>query len=263
MSTPVPPRPDLHTPAVPGPEVGGRVRSTWGWWEGVGVYLLAFIVGGIATLPIIAIFGDTMVGGAAGPTEILATIAADVVILAILVFWLSRRHAEWRGAIDFSTRERAPRDVLFGLIAGAILVPAIGLVAGGLSQILREASGRSVSTPAQIAPGLSAGGAVLLVLLACVVAPITEEFFFRGVLFRSVRDRHGFWPAALASAIPFGLSHYVPSPWIDALLLQLTMVGTGIGLAWVYERRGTIVSSMAAHMAFNVIGVITILAVIR
>jgi uncharacterized protein len=108
------------------------------------------------------------------------------------------------------------------------------------------------------------GGAIMLVILACVVAPITEEFFFRGVLFRTVRDRHGFWAAALLSAIPFGLSHFVPAPsLIDSLLLQLTMVATGIGLAWVYERRGTIVSSMAAHMAFNVIGVVTILAVIR
>jgi membrane protease YdiL (CAAX protease family) len=41
------------------------------------------------------------------------------------------------------------------------------------------------------------------------------------------------------------------------------MVFTGIGLAWIYERRGTIVASMAAHMAFNVIGVVTILALIR
>jgi CAAX protease family protein len=263
VSIPVPPRPDLDTPAVPGPGVSGRVRSTWGWWEGVGVYFLAFLAGGIATLPIIAIFGDTMVGGAAGPTEILATIVADVVITAVLVLWLSRRHKEWRAAMAFPGRDRAPRDLLFGLVAGAILVPAVGLVAGALTEFLHEVVGHRVSTPEQIAPGLSVGGAVMLVVLACVVAPITEEFFFRGVLFRTVRDRHGFWAAALASAIPFGLSHYVPSPWIDALLLQLTMVATGIGLAWVYERRGTIVSSMAAHMAFNVIGVITILAVIR
>jgi hypothetical protein len=263
VSIPVPPRPDLGTPAVPGPAASGRVLSTWGWWEGVGVYFLAFLAGGIATLPIIALFGDTMVGGAAGPTEILATIVADVVITAILVLWLSRRHKEWRGAMVFPGRERAPRDVLFGLIAGAILVPAVGIVSGLLAVFFREAAGHGVSTPDQIAPGLSLGGALMLIVLACVVAPISEEFFFRGVLFRTVRDRHGFWPAALASAIPFGLSHYVPSPWLDAVLLQTTMVATGIGLAWVYERRGTIVSSMVAHMAFNVIGVITILAVIR
>jgi membrane protease YdiL (CAAX protease family) len=41
------------------------------------------------------------------------------------------------------------------------------------------------------------------------------------------------------------------------------MVGTGLGLAWVYERRGTIVASIAAHIAFNVIGVVAILGVVR
>jgi membrane protease YdiL (CAAX protease family) len=73
-----------------------------------------------------------------------------------------------------------------------------------------------------VAPGLSHLAAGALVLLAAVIAPISEEFFFRGVLFRTVRDRHGFWPAALASAIPFGLVHYVPSPAIDALVQQVS-----------------------------------------
>ena len=91
--------------------------------------------------------------------------------------------------------------------------------------------GHQVAVPEQVRPGLSLLAKAFLVLLAVVIAPISEELFFRGVLFRTVRDRHGFWPAALASAIPFGLVHYVPSPAIDALVLQLTMVFTGIGLA--------------------------------
>lgn len=263
MSTPVPPRPDLDTPAVSGPAGSGRVRSTWGWWEAVGVYIVAFLAGGVVTIPVLLVFGNTMVGGAVGPTEILATIAADVVVTGILVLWLSRRHREWREAMAFPGRDRAPRDLLFGFIAGAILVPAVGLVSGALAVLFREIVGRRVSTPEQIAPGLSLGGAVLLILLAVVVAPIAEEFFFRGVLFRTVRDRHGFWAAALGSAVPFGLSHYVSAPLVDSLLLMSTMIATGIGLAWVYDRRGTIVAPIAAHMAFNVIGVITILAVIR
>jgi membrane protease YdiL (CAAX protease family) len=57
--------------------------------------------------------------------------------------------------------------------------------------------------------------------------------------------------------------HYVPSPAIDAFVLQLTMVFTGIGLAWIYERRGTILASMAAHVAFNVVGLVVILGIVR
>ena len=159
--------------------------------------------------------------------------------------------------------ERIRRDLLYGAIAGLILVPAVGLISGGIEVVLRQALGHQVTTPEQVAPGLSPLAAGFLVVLAVVVAPISEELFFRGVLFRSVRDRHGFWAAALASALPFGLVHYVPSPAIDAFVLQLTMVFTGIGLAWIYERRGSVVASMAAHVAFNVVGLVVILGLVR
>ena len=262
MSTPIPPRPDTGSRTDPGPR-DTRVRSTWGWFEAVGVYFLAFLGGGLATLPIILALGDTTVDGAIGRSEIIATIAADVVITGILVAWLARWHKEWRAAMVFPERAGVGRQLLFGAIAGAILAPAAGLVSVGLQLLLGQVSGQDVVIPDQIALGLSPSAGVLLVLLAVVVAPVSEEFFFRGVLFRTVRDRHGFWPAALASAIPFGLVHYVPAPAIDAILLQVTMVFTGLGLAWIYNRRGTIVAPVVAHMVFNIVGVVTILAVAR
>ena len=58
-----------------------------------------------------------------------------------------------------------------------------------------------------------------------------------------------------------GLAHYVPAAWQDTILLQTVMVFTGISLAWIYERRGTLVADIAAHMAFNAVGIVLILAV--
>lgn len=265
MSFPIPPRPD--TGAVLSADrtvLEGRARSTWGWFEAVGVYLLAFLTAGFATFPIIATLGDTSVNGAIGRTEIVATIAADVLITAILVGWLARWHREWRSAMVLPPpRGSMWRHSLYGAIGGVILVPAVGLASTVLRSVFERLADRPVSAPEQIAPGLSANASVLLVLLAVVVAPISEELFYRGLLFRSVRDRHGFWAAALASAIPFGLVHYVAAPMVDVLLLQATMIFTGLGLAWIYERRGTVVACMVAHSAFNVIGVVTILAVAR
>jgi membrane protease YdiL (CAAX protease family) len=266
VSFPVPPRPDTggFVPGLIPTTPDGRPRSTWGWFEAIGVYLLATLVAGFATYPVLKALGDTSVNGAVGETEIIATILADLVVVGVLVFWLARWHREWRGAMVLPpARKRIWRDVLYGAIAGLILVPAVGLISGGIEAIFRDAVGHQVSVPEQVAPGLSSLASGFLVLLAVVIAPISEEFFFRGTLFRTVRDRHGFWPAALASAIPFGLVHYVPSPAIDALVLQLTMVFTGIGLAWVYERRGVVVASMAAHMAFNVVGLVVILGFVR
>ncbi len=266
MSLPIPPRPDTGGP-VSGSvatTTDGRPRSTWGWFEAVGVYLLALLASGFASLPVLEVLGETSVNGAIGQTEILATIVSDVVIVGVLVFWLARWHREWRPAMVFPpARGRIWRNLLFGAIAGLILVPTVGLISGGIEAIFRQAVGHEVSVPEQVRPGLSLLAQGFLILLAVGIAPISEELFFRGLLFRTVRDRHGFWPAALASAVPFGLVHYVPSQGIDALVLQLTMVVTGIGLAWIYERRGTIVAPMAAHVAFNVVGLVVILGVVR
>ena len=64
-----------------------------------------------------------------------------------------------------------------------------------------------------------------------MIAPIGEELFFRGVLFRSLRDRHGFWVGAVGSAIGFGLIHYIPGSAVDAALLMIVMFFTGLALA--------------------------------
>ena len=266
MNLPIPPRPDSGA-VVPQPERpanDGRPRSTWGWFEGVGVYFIAFLAAGFAQVPILELLGETMVNGAIGQTEIFATIVGDVVMVGVLVFWLRRWHPEWRAAMVLPpAQDRIWRDLLFGAIAGLILVPTVGLISGGVAALFREAIGHDVSVPDQVAPGLSLVAKSFLVVLAVLIAPISEELFFRGVLFRTVRDRHGFWAAALASAIPFGLVHYVPSPAIDALVLQITMVFTGLGLAWIYERRGTVIAPTAAHMVFNIVGLVTIIGFAR
>jgi membrane protease YdiL (CAAX protease family) len=44
-------------------------------------------------------------------------------------------------------------------------------------------------------------------------------------------------------------------------LLQSIMVFTGIALAWIYERFGSLLANIAAHMVFNAIGIALILTV--
>jgi len=93
-----------------------------------------------------------------------------------------------------------------------------------------------------------------------VIAPIHEELFFRGILFRSLADRYGFVIGAVGSGLAFGLIHYVPAAWYDSVLLMGVMVVTGVALSWFYDRRGNIVASIVAHATFNVIGLTLIFA---
>ena len=265
-SAPAPPRPDLPEgpqgppAAAAGPK--GLPAVTWRFWEAILIWLVGNLLVGVVLIAglVLAIGGVESGEDLPGGLEIVATVLADVAFVATIAIWLSARHQGWIAALGLPAKGRWLREVGWGALAGLLLYPAIAVVVGVLLTLLFELfSDQPVSTPDQLPSDLTTGGKMLSVFLAVVVAPVTEELFYRGVLFRSVRDRHGFWPGAIVSALLFGFVHYVPAPWQDFVLLQSIMVFTGLGLALIYEWRGTIVAPVAAHMLFNVIGVTFIL----
>ncbi|HET9250181.1 MAG TPA: CPBP family intramembrane glutamic endopeptidase [Actinomycetota bacterium] len=258
----IPPRPDgLHPlPARPPRpdtlDAGGAARSgaTWSWYEAFGVYLLAFLLAGLATLPLIQVMEpDTDL------TNIVLTVVAAIVILGVLLLWLQVKHAGWLRVMGLPQRGAWRKEIGAGVLFGLGLYPVMVIVVGGLLTVLLQAiSGEHVEAPEQVGEHLPAIGTAITIVYAIVIAPIGEELFFRGVLFRSLRDRHGFWVGALGSSVGFGLIHFIPGSAIDAALLMIVMFFTGLALCFIYERRGTIVVPIATHVTFNVIGIVLI-----
>lgn len=85
---------------------------------------------------------------------------------------------------------------------------------------------------------------VLVLFLTCVVAPVSEEFFFRGMLYSALRERLGFPLAALISGVLFGVVHAGPFNWPPLVLI-------GIMLAYIYERTRSLLAPMVAHAVHN------------
>lgn len=236
---------------------------SWGWLEAIAIYLVGYLMIGqiLVGAVVFTLAGVDDPNAVEGSVGIVATVLVDLVFIAVMALWLRRRHPGWLRALWIPHPGRWWRDIGWGAGMGLLLYPAIAIVVAlPIKLILEALSGEAATTPEQVPSDLSSAGKVLAVLLAVVFAPLMEEFFYRGVLFRSIRDRHGFWAGAIVSGLLFGLVHYVPSPWQDALFLQSAMVFTGIAFAWFYERRRTIVAPIAAHVVFNVIGITIILA---
>ncbi|MDP9184727.1 MAG: CPBP family glutamic-type intramembrane protease [Actinomycetota bacterium] len=233
----------------------------WSVWEALLVFLVANLVLAQTVVGIIAALalGVTTTDD---PKTVYVGVAVDLAWLVFTVLWLTQRHPGWREQLGIRLDRAGYRSGVFGFVAGLILYPAIAIGVGIPLTILFSAlSGQEATTPEQLPEHLTGAVALTSVLLAVLVAPVVEETFFRGILFRSIRDRRGFWPGALVSGVLFGLVHWVPSPWQDAVLLQTIMVFTGIALAWIYERRGSLLANIAAHMAFNAVGIFLILKV--
>jgi uncharacterized protein len=256
MSDRVPPRPDLpaHGASIPEMPTTERPLATWRWWEALLVYLLIMVVSAFAALPIFQVIRSR------GLANLTASAIIAVVIVALLVLWLQRFHPRWRDVIGLP--RRIWPEVRAGIGFGALLYPVVVFGVGiALTLLLELVTGRTIRSPRQLPAHLSAAGVAVSIAYSLVIAPIHEELFFRGILFRSLADRYGFAVGAAGSGVAFGLIHYVPAPsWSGSVLLMGVMVFTGVALAWFFQRRGNIVASMVAHATFNVIGLTLILA---
>lgn len=80
--------------------------------------------------------------------------------------------------------------------------------------------------------------------LACVLAPIFEEIFFRGFCYSLFKNKWGKpWGMALSAAF-FSLMHMNPFAFLPIFAL-------GLALAYIYENRRTLIPCIALHMIHN------------
>jgi membrane protease YdiL (CAAX protease family) len=95
---------------------------------------------------------------------------------------------------------------------------------------------------------------VLIVVWVGVLTPIAEEVFYRGLLLGGLR-RRGLppWAAITVSALLFALSH------LQGLQLP-ALVLFGAAAAWLVHRTGRLGPAIAAHMAFNGVTLVVLLA---
>jgi len=159
-------------------------------------------------------------------------------LLGATVFWLSARRlaASWFTRVSWSW-------VGLGLLAGLALKVAGGAVTA-LEQLLvpRIVPNNPVVTDPQLFRGPASVG--LLVLATVVVAPLAEEVFYRGVLFRWLRAKRSLATSAALSGLIFGAAHFDLS-----LLLPLAVVGAG--LAVLYARSRSLWPCYIAHACLN------------
>jgi len=248
-------------PGTPDHGPGGLPAVRWGPWQAIALFVVGNLV--IAQIAVATIVLLVMGVGAGEPIEglpqIVATVAADVAFLGAMLVWLTWRTKDWRSRVGITFGAKGIRDASVGFGLGALLYLVIGVVvAVPLLWLFRRVFGADVAPPEQIPGGLSINAKILTAFLALVLAPITEELFYRGIFYRSLRDRHGVVVGAVVSGLLFGASHVVDAPWRDVVFLQTLMVFTGVGLALIYERRANLVADIAAHVAFNVIGIVII-----
>src|SRR5262249_54471803 len=158
-------------------------------------------------------------------------------------------------AIVFASRVAPPRPWQFGLRAtpfrqalnAAITAYATFWVFSVVYQLALHPHGKQT-----VAKDLGADkGGLLLVLaaiLVIVVAPVCEEFFFRGFFYKALRSRFSIVAAAVIDGLVFGAVHYTGS---QTLAVLPVLAFLGFVFCMLYERTGSILPGIALHALNN------------
>lgn len=217
----------------------------------LGMYLADALLGWLAP----HLLASTQPADLAPADRIRKMIVVQFCSQGIILPWLISRAASLPdGFHGLGLLPRRPfREIGRGLIALAAVLPIVGL-----SMAAMQVIGRRFGHPAPainhellklISGSSSTTTIALLTLSAAVLAPIFEEALFRG-LFQSVLvnlfgGRR--WPALLTVAAVFAALHLGQTTW--HALPALFILGATFG--WVYERTGSLLPGIVAHMGFN------------
>ncbi len=130
--------------------------------------------------------------------------------------------------------------VLKTLLLSVVIYP-VYILTNLLSQLLVP------NTIAQASGVLLSNGFLPFFLLTVIVAPICEEFLFRGVFMNKLGEIWGVVAAAAVSALLFGLYHLNFNQFCYAFVL-------GVYFGIVNQASGSIVTSVIVHAFINLVG---------
>ena len=103
-----------------------------------------------------------------------------------------------------------------------------------------------VLSPPDISPDIAFPGlaAVFTFQALAVTTPVVEELFFRGFVFAGLTHRLGAWRAMVVSSAVFSAFHF-------ELAVLIPIFVTGMLLAWLYHRTGSLWPGVLAHAGQN------------
>lgn len=174
-------------------------------------------------------------------TEIAGVEALITIPIMCFLFHRDRKREKAYG-IAPAKKAPASRYILVVLMACTLNLAMNNLIIiGNLSSY--SASYEDTATALYSAPlGMQ-------ILCLGFLTPIAEEMVFRGLMYRRMREDTKFVMAMIYSAVIFGLFH--------GNLVQI-IYGTvmGLMLAYVYEKYGSVLAPITAHVAANLLSIL-------
>jgi membrane protease YdiL (CAAX protease family) len=154
--------------------------------------------------------------------------------------WLRPRRRPVREAIALVKSRFAP------WIAVPVAL-AVGLTLDGISLLIKEPV-----VPTSVASWFSSPlGAAAMVACLITIVPLTEEAYFRGVLYAAVSRRAGVAAAIVVTSFLFAVVHFGTYGVHWVIAFQAFVIGLTLGILRL--RAGSIWPCIVAHATFNLV----------
>ena len=220
-------------------------RINWGIWDvvKVGILFLFFayvlLITEALLLRYLPIFKNENI------RMVINTSIMDVLCVVFIIHFAVVQHKEKLAALGLSVKNFF-KNIWYGMVGYIAIIPVlIGIIA-----VMAFMMSMIKYVPEQqpvVQLFLKEKNTALLLytsLFAAIVGPIMEELFFRGFMYNAVKKYVGVFWSAMVTALFFAFLHAHLVGFLPIFVL-------GVALAYLYERTGTLVSSITVHMIHN------------
>jgi CAAX protease family protein len=224
------------------PELPERLAPRWPAWYAAAGFVVALIGTLIAVGLVAAATGAS--SDDENPTfTIVATLMQSIIFIGTAVLFASftRRPEPWHFGLRRTRFWPAVGWAALGMFSFYVFAAVYtAVVQPDAEQTIAQDLGADQGTFGLIAAGF---------MVVCV-APVAEEFFFRGFFYRALRSRYPMLVAAAIDGLLFGIIHFDFSG-TDALLILPPLAALGFVFCLVYERAGSLYPVIALHAINN------------
>ncbi len=208
----------------------------WAWWD-IGALVSVYIV--------LAFAGSALAGSALGsPAGALAEALARAGLIALTLGVVLRIRKGTASSLGL--RLDNWRYALGAGVLGFVALQPIQAIVWILQKRLTDGLGLEFELQPSVEAFVTGDGlvAATIMVMAVAVAPLTEEFVFRGMFQGLARKHFGTTATIAASAVLFALAHGNARAFPG-------LVVVGIGTAIVYDRTRSLIAPIVFHVLHN------------
>ncbi len=201
--------------------------------------------------------------------SVFFTVSISLVTLLVLYVFCLKKRKEITFPIikSFSEGSKSAKyDMGFGILSWLVVFPLVTFFSSIFS-IFIYAVFKVQKIPDQVAIYFLKATMnnpiyfILAMITIVILAPILEEFFFRGILQNFFKKFLNRWISIIFTSLIFAFVHYSYSQ----KLANITIVGSififSLFLGFIYEKQKSLISPIFLHATFNAINVLNLLVI--